>query len=101
MNWMKMRLNERSSEWSTPEDMTLLLVTFNINEKILSSDTFQTIFNTNVEANVDMVFVVVQEIDMSMSGILKESKLTQKGVSFHRCLSTFSRLSTNGGPAPW
>ncbi|EKE39974.1 hypothetical protein ENUP19_0242G0018 [Entamoeba nuttalli] len=77
LNWRYDKIKERRDEYSIRKDVNMLLVTYNINEKIIKKETFEYILEIK-EYQIDMIFIVVEEIDMSVSGFLKGNTLSLK-----------------------
>ncbi|ELP86470.1 type II inositol-1,4,5-trisphosphate 5-phosphatase precursor, putative [Entamoeba invadens IP1] len=76
-NWRYAKMRSRIDEYSEKCEMTAMLVTYNVNEKIISKETLDYVMSGS-DKNIDLIFIAIEEIDMSVSGFLKGNTMTLK-----------------------
>ena len=76
--WKEIQFIKRKHEFSTQHFNNFLLITFNINEKVLPQKSIDKLFNFETSYSIDFIVINIQEIDMSVSGFLKGNTVISK-----------------------
>ena len=85
--WKEYQLHKRKSEYSTQQYINFLLITFNINEKIIPQKSIDKLFSYDNLNTIDIIAISIEEIDMSVSGFLKGNTVIPKSTELSDCIT--------------